>query len=106
MKYSKNDIIEIIWRDAYSATGWTDEGQLQHLIDNENLLLMHTIGYFVYEDDSYIFIAQSLDAKPEPSRGNVFLILKGSIVKIGKLDKVDLTVDEEIDAKVDAKVDE
>jgi hypothetical protein len=97
MEYIKNDILEIIWRDAYSATGWTDEGQLQHLINNENLLLMHTIGYFVYEDDLYIFIAQSLDAKPEPSRGNVFLILKGSIVKISKLGKVDL----EVDAKVD-----
>lgn len=87
MKYITNDILEITWMDVYSAIGWTDEEQLQYLIKNENLLRMHTIGYFIYEDSLCLFLAQTRDEKEEPSRGNVVLIPKKSILKIEKINK-------------------
>lgn len=98
-QYQLNDILEIIWMDAHAASGWTDEDQLQHLMDNENLLRMHTIGYFLYEDALYIFIAQTRDEKAVASRGSVMLVPKGTIQKIIKYksNEVDLTVDAKVD---------
>jgi len=89
MEHQLNDRLEVIWMDAHSVSGWTDEDQLQNVINNEGMLAMITIGYFVCEDALYIYVTQTRDTKTPISRGNVFLIPKGSIQKIDLLSKTE-----------------
>jgi len=83
MTYNKKDILEVIWRDAFSTTGWVSADEVEGL-KNSDGLLMHTVGYYIGENDKYIFVVQTYDM--QSSYGNVFFIPKKTIKEIRRID--------------------
>jgi hypothetical protein len=103
-EYKLNDVLEILWIDTHSSrVGWMDEDEVEDMIETINNHIMHTVGYFIRENESYIYIVQTYDLQEARRVDGVIGITKGTIKKINVLKKVE---DKSVDAKVDALIDE
>jgi len=85
-KYKINDILEILWIDTHSSpTGWLDEEDIDDLVERINNHTMHTIGYFLRENKSYIYVLQTYDMQESRRVDGIIAITKGTIKKINKI---------------------
>lgn len=76
MQLKKNKRYVIEWLDHFSQEGWFD---LNPLDFNTGDVSVKTIGYFIDENENYIFLAHSL-ADSIDQCADIMAILKGGIV--------------------------
>jgi len=89
-EYKLNDVLEILWIDTHSSrVGWMDEDEVKDMIETINNHIMHTVGYFIQENESYIYIVQTYDLQEARRVDAVIGITKGTIKKINILKKVE-----------------
>lgn len=69
---AKLPIIEVIWRDAYGEADW-------HIWDDEeHCVIVNTVGYFIGEDNNYIYLAST--AADSHKVANTMNIPKGCVI--------------------------
>lgn len=61
-KLNKYDIIEVVWINSHSSSGWSSPSKVGDFIGNaKNLFCIKTIGYFFHQDKNYLRVCQGHD---------------------------------------------
>jgi hypothetical protein len=81
-KYSKYQMLEILWVDIVYDAGWHSPAEAEQFIQDKDMEVMQT-GYFYGEDKDNIYIIDSY-FRNEKTLGTVHKIPKGTIKKITK----------------------
>lgn len=79
------NLVEIIWIDTgqQMASSWTDK-ELVIARAKELITTVNTVGYVLYEDDSFVLVGQSLDNESGAVAG-VMRIEKSAILSTASL---------------------
>ena len=84
MTYKKNTLIEVEWLDAAANNGWHDDDK-KALVDDDGLIVVSTVGYFLRETKTSIQLSQSIAHVDRNDRAETQAIPKKVVVKIRKL---------------------
>jgi len=61
-RYNKYDILEIVWLDSHSSGSWKVPSDFDEWVDSAKRdFLIHTVGYFVQEDENFIRLSMGHD---------------------------------------------
>lgn len=65
------DIIEVIWIDSHSASGWKVPSDIEKfIVGAQNDFTIKTMGYFFHEDKDFIRVCQSHDGQSKDINGS------------------------------------
>jgi hypothetical protein len=81
-KYSKFQLLEIIWHDIVWDGGWHYPYEVEKFIKDKDMEVVQS-GYFYSQDDDNIYIVDSY-FRNEKTLGTVHKIPRGCIKKITK----------------------
>lgn len=83
-QYQRPIIVEIIWHDSLILNHgeWMDIDELREDLNSDSLL-HHTVGYLVFENDSAVAIASSINAQPNSPTNRISggMIIPRSAIK-------------------------
>ena len=93
MKYKQYDILEIIWLDSHSSSGWKSPTEIKKWIDkSENLFKIKTVGYFIHEDKNFLRLAMchdnqrgNEDGERDDNKDHIYAVAKSCILDIKKI---------------------
>jgi len=85
-KFEVNDILEITWIDSHhDGSGWASEENIEEFINSNSDFVINTIGYYLHENNGYLYLTQSYDSQEKTRRMGLVAITKGTILKINPI---------------------
>ena len=84
MIYKRPPLVEIIWIDAYSKSGWHDEGKWDHEVEHE--YLVRSSGYLIAKTKAKYLLAMCLTC--ENTVGEIFSIPRGCVKNVREIEEL------------------